>query len=438
MKSKKSLYSLMSLAILCLCCFFVNAKPLSLSENQTPTITIPTEGNSWIVGDAFASRQVITRGGIKNWNNPNHRIRTYFYTDSLGVFDIWVRARVVSGSSKIKFSFDDKTQVRTLNNREFRDIYLGRVGVKEKGYHHLELQGVEKTGNAFAEVVSVLLGNTANSSNIKYIKDDFYFGRRGPSVHLGFNRLPTRNNIKWFYNEIIVPKGEDVIGSYYMANGFSHGYFGIQVNSPTERRILFSVWSPYKTDNPQEIPADYRIQLLKKGRGVITRQFGNEGSGGQSFKRYRWKADTRYRFLIKGEPAGNNFTDFTAYFFAPEIGRWELIASFRRPKTNTYLKGLYSFLENFRPETGGLDRKVLFANQWVGDVNGNWFEVTQAKFTADATARKDARLDYTGGVEEGNFYLKNCGFFNGNTDLDIYFKRKALGNKPRINFGALP
>lgn len=430
----------MSIAFLLLGYLPAISKPLSISKIKAPTVTIPTEGNSWVIGDAFASRQVITKGGITNWSNPNHRIRTYFYMNSVGLLDLWIRAKVTSGSSKIKVSFGKQSLEPTLRNTDYQDIHLGAVRVAQKGYHFLEFEGLAKTGNTYAEVVTVLLGNTAaaSSNSVKYIKDDFYFGRRGPSVHLGFDRLPTTGNIKWFYNEIIVPQGEDVIGSYFMANGFSVGYFGIQVNSATERKILFSVWSPFQTDDPRSIPAEYKIKLLKKGTDVNVQEFGNEGSGGQSFKRYNWKAGTRYRFLIKGEPVGNNFTAFTAYFFAPEIGRWELIASFRRPKTNTYLTGLHSFLENFIPETGVLDRKVLFANQWVGDVSGRWFEVIEAKFTADATARKGARLDYTGGVQEDNFYLKNCGFFNGNTNLDIYFKRKALGNMPRIDLNTLP
>jgi hypothetical protein len=47
--------------------------------------------------------------------------------------------------------------------------------------------------------------------------------------------------------EITVPVGQDPIGSYFMANGFGEGYFGFQVNSKTERRVLFSVWSPFRT-----------------------------------------------------------------------------------------------------------------------------------------------------------------------------------------------
>ena len=71
--------------------------------------------------------------------------------------------------------------------------------------------------------------------------------------------------IEWFYNEVTVPVHNDIEGSYFMATGFDGGYFGIQVNSSTERRVLFSIWSAYKTDDPSAIPADYKVTCLKAG-----------------------------------------------------------------------------------------------------------------------------------------------------------------------------
>ena len=71
-----------------------------------------------------------------------------------------------------------------------------------------------------------------------------------------------------------VLKGSDLLGSYFMANGFAEGYFGIQVNSQTERIILLSLWSPLKTDDPTSIPEDQKIKLLKKGDDVISNDFG--------------------------------------------------------------------------------------------------------------------------------------------------------------------
>jgi hypothetical protein len=223
-----------------------------------------------------------------------------------------------------------------------------------------------------------------------------------------------------------------------MANGFGEGYFGIQVNSATERRVLFSVWSPFSTDDPKSIPEDMRISLLKKGEGVHTGEFGNEGSGGQSYFRYNWKAGNTYKFLLKGEPDNHNNTTYTAYFFAPEKNEWMLIASFKRPKTDTYLKRFHSFLENFIPEQGDKERRVLFGNQWIADGNGNWIELNKAGFTYDNTAAKGYRMDYAGGIENGQFFLKNCGFFDQYTPYRSSFERPRKNTKPDIDFNKLP
>ncbi len=43
--------------------------------------------------------------------------------------------------------------------------------------------------------------------------------------------------------------------------------------------------------------------------------------------------------------------------------------------------------------------------------------MTKAKFTADNTARKESRMDYSGGAEGNLFFMKNCGFFNETTEM---------------------
>lgn len=162
-----------------------------------------------------------------------------------------------------------------------------------------------------------------------------------------------------------------------MANGFNVGYFGMQVNSKTERRVLFSVWSPFKTDNPSEIPADYRVNLIRKGEGVHIKDFGNEGSGGQSRMVYQWKPETTYGFLLKGVPSttDENHSEYTAWFKTPDEG-WKLIATWSRPKEAQYLKGLYSFAENFKEDMGDRTRMCYYGRQWMHDTNGKWYEST--------------------------------------------------------------
>lgn len=386
-------------------------------------------GNSWMVSNPMESGDVITEKGLQNWSNPENRIRTYFHVEKTGTVLLALNAKV-SGRSVVKITFGGISKEIKFESSEPTIVDLGSFQIQSPGYQFIELQGLKKSGVEFGRVTEILIGGSVAEGKISYVKDDFYWGRRGPSVHLNYEIPADAGDIRWFYNEMTIPEGSDVLGSYFMANGFGEGYFGIQVNSATERRILFSVWSPFKTDDPKSIPDDQKIKLLRKGEGVYSGEFGNEGAGGQSYRKYMWKSGVTYRFLLKGEPSENNSTIYTAYFFAPEIGKWELIASFSRPQTNTYLKRLHSFLENFIPEMGGVSRQVNYSNQWICNTEGKWIELKKAKFTADATARKDARLDYAGGNLEQFFFLKNCGFFSERVPFNTFMERKPALKQP--------
>lgn len=401
---------------------------------------VPFGGNTW-ASEATARKSTISQKGIVQWESKETSFKTFFRVNEKGSLKLWLRGNVGEGASVLEIRVAGKSKKVNLNNESTEDVFAGEWSLQDTGYVEVELKGLSKTGRVFADLESLVIDGEAVNEGTRYVKNNegnfFYWGRRGPSVHLAY-QTPKDQDIMWYYNEITVPEGEDVIGSYYMANGFSGGYFGIQVNSETERRVLFSVWSPYQTDDPNEIPEDYKIKLLKKGKGVNTGEFGNEGSGGQSFLRYNWKTGNTYKFLLKGEPIENNYTNYTAWFFAPEEGKWQLIASFSRPKTHSWLTGFHSFLENFSPNQGIYERKVNFSNQWVANKNGNWTEVNEAKFTADNTARTGYRMDYGGGEENGVFYLRNCGFFSDYTAVDTFFTRPLTGEKPEIDFSVLP
>ncbi|MCU0779567.1 MAG: DUF3472 domain-containing protein [Akkermansiaceae bacterium] len=251
--------------------------------------------------------------------------------------------------------------------------------------------------------------------------------------------LPQGKNLTYAYSELTVPVGQDPVGSYFMANGFAEGYFGIQVNSPTERRVLFSVWSPFSTDNPREIPADQRVVTIAKGPETRAQDFGGEGSGGQSFLLYPWTAGTTYKFLTEVKPDGQGSTTYTAWFGEAGKPDWRLVAAFRRPRTDTHLRGFHSFLENFNPEFGHLERLGRHSRQWVRDTDGQWHEITEARFTGDATAGGGHRLDYAGGVQGDSFFLRNGGFFSDHVTLNTRLRRPpGASQAPAIDFDRLP
>ncbi|MBE9466205.1 DUF3472 domain-containing protein [Dyadobacter subterraneus] len=415
--------------------FSKNEDVLALPD--TNRIHVPIGGNSWIQN---GKTEKISETGLSDWTNTESILQTYVRFAKIGKINLSLKASCETGKSKIRILVAGKSrEIELLGIEKIYD--LGSWEINQTGYLKLSVQGISKSGKEFGKLNEWILGGNAIDEKAAFVKDNagnfFYWGRRGPSVHLNYP-IPTDENVEWFYNEVTVPEKQDVIGSYFMANGFGEGYFGMQVNSAKERRILFSVWSPFQTDDPKSIPKDKQIVMLKKGIDVYTGEFGNEGSGGQSYLKYNWKAGITYKFLLQGKPSGDSTTTYTAYFFTPEKAEWKLIASFKRPKTQTYLKKLHSFLENFIPETGNQTRKVYFGKQWIRTASGTWTELNQAKFSADATARKGYRLDYAGGKEKNYFYLKNCGFFNEFTMIGDSFTRESSGEAPKINFEKLP
>ncbi|WP_241507297.1 DUF3472 domain-containing protein [Aquimarina sediminis] len=396
-------------------------------------------GNSWVINSTEQDAAMIHDNGIRNWTSLDDVIRTYFHTNTIGELHLGLTIKSEDGPSTIRVTAGGTTKDIAITNTAYKTIEVGIFNIATSGYQPIEIQGLKKTGAHIADISKIHLGGSATDGEISFVPNDFsfHFGRRGPSVHLTY-QMPKNKDITYFYNEVTVPQGEDQIGSFFMANGFGEGYFGMQVNSDTERRILFSVWSPFVTDDPSTIPDNYRVRMLGKGEGVTDGNFGGEGSGGQSYKVFNWKPGNTYKFLLKGEPSVNNSTDYTAYFYAPEENEWQLIASFRRPYTTTHLKRFHSFLENFSPQTGYISRKGKYANQWVFDTEGTWHELTSAMFTGDITAKNKARLDYEGGVEENSFYLRNCGFFNANTVIGSQLSRTPNGIHPNIDFSTLP
>jgi hypothetical protein len=403
-------------------------------------INVPMGGNAWRNGTDTTGGN-IGNDGIVNWTDPDVGFTAYVRFGHTGKFKLYLELAVPDGESKIRVSALGKHRSLNVSRSAFKDYYAGEWTVRDTGYVAFKINAISKTGNVFAAIRSIKLSGTAVDERTSYVKDNdgqfFYWGRRGPSVHLSYN-IPEGVNAEWFYNEVTVPVGNDIIGSYFMADGFAEGYFGMQVNGPRERHILFSVWSPFNTDDPKAIPDDQKIILLKKGENVHAGEFGNEGSGGQSYLNYLWKAGITYKFLVHAKPTGNGRTEYTAYFYAPESNKWQLIASFSRPKTNTYLKHLHSFLENFEPVEGIRTREVLFNNQWVRSTNGEWTELSDARFTGDNTAIKGYRMDYAGGLEGGAFYLKNCGFFDQYTPRNLFFERPKTNKKPNIDLSKLP
>jgi hypothetical protein len=391
-------------------------------------IAVPLAGNAYITKGVSGGTESINESGLTNWTSADAVCSGYFKVEQSGELQVALRLKV-SGTSKLKVSINGTPFELTVTNSGYDNIAAGKVTLTKAGYVKVDLQGISKTGAAFAEVSDLIVYGPVSFAGVKFANDpaNFYWSRRGPSVHLGYT-APAGTNTEWFYNEMTVPVGEDNIGSYFMSNGFGEGYFGIQVNSTTERRVLFSVWDP----------AVGKTTLVKKGANVVTNTFGGEGTGGQSYLLYNWSPGVTYKFLTQGKPDGNGNTIYSSWFYATEQSQWLFIATWLRPNTSKYLTGLHSFLENFIDRNGWMGRKVYYDHQWARSSDGNWAELTTARFTGDATASNQQRFDYAGGAENDRFYLRMGGYFDNPVATNQQFNRPAKSITPVIDLSLLP
>ncbi|TFW18040.1 DUF5077 domain-containing protein [Duganella callida] len=390
------------------------------------TSTVALAGNAFVTSAPSGAAEVINDNGLANWSNAATVTSAYFRMASAGAVTLGLDARLAgSSNSTIRVTVNGTPFTLALAGTSAKTYAIGTVNVAAPGYVKVDLQGISKDGGYFGDV-SALKVTTASAVNYANDAANYYWSRRGPSVHMGYT---TPANTEYFYNEVTVPTGQDPIGSYFMANGFSGGYFGIQVKSATERWILFSVW---------DADSGAKTTLVSKGAGVVDNSFGGEGTGGQAYLVYNWVAGNTYRFITRARPDGAGSTLYSAWFYAPEAGAWRYMATWKRPATTSYLTGNHSFLENFIDTNGYTGRRVLFGNQWARNVSGAWSEVTAGRLTGDATVTNAQRMDYAGGLDNGRFYLRNGGFFADYVPVNQNFTRPSTGQQPTVDVNSLP
>lgn len=369
---------------------------------------------------------VSSSSGVSNWTDPSLKVLWFGDIKTPGKLECSLELKLPAGvESKLRLTVAGKSSVATAEGKGdgLVTVDFGSFDISQPGYQKFTLESLNAAGKSAGDLNALVLDGSA----VTDAQFNLDARRNTASVHLAY---PTRGvtNIDAFYCEVtgvITP-----IWTYFEACGWHRGYFGMQVNSPTERRIIFSVWDSgsEKVSRSKVGQAD-RTTLMAKGEGVNAGDFGNEGTGGHSHLVYDWKTGEKQRFLVTAKVTDATHTIYSGYWFQPEQKNWMLISSWKAPKDGEYLHGLYSFTEDFGGANGQLRRKALYGNQWYHTTDGQWHEQTTATFSHDPTGKAD-RLDRFMGVEDGQFFLSTGGFIPGDMKFGTPFTRPATGHPP--------
>jgi len=370
--------------------------------------------------------RVSQRSGVVGWTDPAAKVLWFGELKTPGKLECSVVLRLpADATSKLRLSVARQSREATVKGVEGGPVTadFGSFDITEAGYQRFVLESLNPPGQRCGDIDALVLNGPAAQEAHFNLKSR----RNAASVHLMYP-VDKETKVEAFYCEMTGL--EDPVATYYMACGWHRGYFGMQVNSLTERRIIFSVWdSGGEAVDRGKVADENRVTLIAKGEGVVAGDFGNEGTGGHSHLVYAWKTGEKQRFLVTAKPTDTTHTIYAGYYFHPDKKQWVLISSWKAPKEGGYLRRLYSFSEDFGGSNGHLLRKALYGNQWIRTADGQWIELTTATFSHDPTGKAD-RLDRFMGVESGQFFLSHGGFVPGFTQSGEKFTRPATGKAP--------
>lgn len=225
--------------------------------------------------------------------------------------------------------------------------------------------------------------------------------RAARSVHLAYES----SEAVVFCNAMIIDRTTP--GSFFMACGWNTGYFGFQELGDGSKKVIFSVWDPTRGDDPQRVNREDRVECLNQSPDAVIKRFGGEGTGGQCMADFDWKPGKEYRFCVSAVVEGAK-TAYSGYVWFE--GGWKHLATFRVRTEGLPMKGLYSFLEDFRRDTKSAteEREARFGEIWVMAQDGTWRAITKARFTA-SDADFEAKETIEAGMRGNCFFLQTGG-----------------------------
>ena len=232
---------------------------------------------------------------------------------------------------------------------------------------------------------------------------------------------------------------ESTPGSYFMAAGWNTGYFGIQELANGKKVVIFSVWDPTKGDDPRAVKDEDRVECLHSADGMRIKRFGGEGTGGQCMGDLDWKIGAPVRFAVVARPDGEK-TAYEGHVRDAAGVDWKHLVTFRTRTGGTPLRGLYSFVEDFRRDGRSVNevRRARFQDGWVKGVDGTWQPLTKARFTASG-AEWEAKESIDASSDAASFTLATGGTIRPGRPLGSIFELPAAERRrPDMPFADRP
>lgn len=379
---------------------------------------------------------------LTNWNSLDCMAVYYFHHPKAIVDTRMVITMKILQTATFRLSVFDplspdepmaQTYISVRGKGRADTLNIMGLDIPKKGYYRYQLECL--SGNNNIQNIDRFLFSattTAKSYVANYISS--------PSVHLSSWRstkpgAPTGAAYDWCYQEVMMPKESDIIGTYVMSLGVLSGYMGIQMNGYKDGQpkhdVIFSIWDKGDTDVDPDLPEHLRAGAVDWSDITEISRFGNEGTGSKSFcSGNHWnsgtfvqfitnsrKEEAEYTIIVDGKEQIKKQTNMlvSAWFNAQDGKGWQYISTTRLPGGNHNFDSWYSFLENYNYTSGQYHRTGYYRNGYGRAVDtGKWFHFNRVNFgNTDGGSNEGARDDFEQGVTDdfpGTFYMRTGGY----------------------------
>lgn len=235
------------------------------------------------------------------------------------------------------------------------------------------------------------------------------------SVHLVYDAVQA----DMYYVEMRIDQTTD--NSFFVPCGWENGYFGLQqFNGMDKRAFNFAVWN--RSDD-RVLEPEKEVEVLYSNPTVIVKKLSGKGGGIQCMRQMQWATGETNRFAVQAQALGEK-TAYTAWLFDLQTGRWERLATLRAQSAGVWMRGFYSFIEDFRRDFKSAQetRRATFGNIWAHQNAGPFVPIKQAMFTV-SSLRNEAAEAVDAGSLPGAFTLATGGPIQ---------KRQKVGSNIRL------
>src|SRR5690606_20865707 len=160
--------------------------PFAFADSTSGRTLVPIGGNTFLTSTGNTDQ--VTSAGIKEWTSPQSLLTTYVHLASPQKALLQLEIAEQSHGSEIEVSVGSYVR-RMVIPKGVRLLKVGEVPLRT-GYNRITFKGIHRIHGNYADLKAISLDTEGQGLNASFVEDNidnrFYWGRRGPSVHLSY------------------------------------------------------------------------------------------------------------------------------------------------------------------------------------------------------------------------------------------------------------